>query len=198
MAPADPSPTRESLLIRIRDQQDQQAWSEFVEIYAPLVYNFARKQGLQDADATDVTQDVLSCVNGVISQFEYDSTKGKFRNYVFTITRNEIRRCWKDSASQAKTGNSALQELLKQSEGNSSEEDQWNDQHQRQVFQWACEKVKPEFKATTWQAFLLTSIEHKSAEKTARDVGISIGAVYIARSRVIKRIRELVQELDLD
>ena len=82
--------TRSSLLLRIRDAQDDFAWGEFVEIYSPLVYGFARKQGLQDADAIDVTQDVLRIVSRTIGRLDYDPLRGSFRGWLFTIVRNEL------------------------------------------------------------------------------------------------------------
>ena len=83
--------TRSSLLLRIRNAQDESAWGEFVEIYSPLVYGFARKQGLQDADAIDVTQDVLRIVSRTIGRLDYDPLRGSFRGWLFTIVRNELK-----------------------------------------------------------------------------------------------------------
>ena len=70
--------TRPSLLVRIRDARDREAWGQFVEIYAPLVYDMARRRGLQDADAADLTQDVLRSVAGAISRLDYDRRRGSF------------------------------------------------------------------------------------------------------------------------
>jgi len=83
--------TRPSLLARIKDARDRQAWAEFVEIYAPMVYGFARNQGLQDADAADLTQEVLSAVARSAPRLEYDPARGTFRGWLFTVVRNELR-----------------------------------------------------------------------------------------------------------
>jgi RNA polymerase sigma factor (sigma-70 family) len=85
--------TRASLLVRIRDRQDNQAWSQFVEIYSPLIYGFGRKHGLQDADAVDLMQEVLRIVARTAERFEYDAKLGSFRGWLFTIVRNE-QRTW--------------------------------------------------------------------------------------------------------
>src|SRR5437763_1051653 len=83
--------TRPSLLVRIRDSRDREAWSQFVDVYAPLVYGFARKRGLQDADAADLSQDVLRAVAGAAARFEYDPERGSFRGWLLTVVRNKLR-----------------------------------------------------------------------------------------------------------
>src|ERR1700757_5531480 len=87
---ADIPPTRASLLLRLRDPRDGSAWGEFVDLYAPLVYGYIRKQGLQDADAADLTQDVLGAVAGAVDRLEYDPARGAFRNWLFTVVRRKL------------------------------------------------------------------------------------------------------------
>src|SRR5579884_3833208 len=82
--------TRASLLLRLRDPQDGTAWQDFVDLYVPVVYGYARKQGLQDADAADLTQDVLCAVAGAVGRLEYDPAKGAFRNWLFTIVLRKL------------------------------------------------------------------------------------------------------------
>src|SRR5436309_9644359 len=83
-------PTSASLLVRIRDGRDQEAWRQFVKVYAPVVYGFARKRGLQDADAADVMQDVLRRVAGAASRLNYDPARRSFRGWLYTVARNKI------------------------------------------------------------------------------------------------------------
>ena len=86
----DSQKTRSSLLVRIRDARDDEAWCEFVDVYAPLVYRFARLRGLQNADAADVTQDVLQTVARSISGFEYDPERGSFRGWLLSVARSRL------------------------------------------------------------------------------------------------------------
>src|SRR6516165_1927846 len=82
--------TRASLLVRLRDPRDGEAWRQFVDLYAPLVYGYARKQGLQDADAADLSQEVLRAVAGAVGRLEYDPARGAFRNWLFTVVRRKL------------------------------------------------------------------------------------------------------------
>src|SRR5439155_20638678 len=83
-------PTRASLLVRLRDPRDEQAWAQFVDLYAPLIYGYARKQGLQDADAADLSQEVFRAIAGAVGRLEYDPARGSFRNWLFTVVRHKL------------------------------------------------------------------------------------------------------------
>src|SRR4051812_27414200 len=88
-------PTQPTLLVRIRDASDQEAWERFVDLYAPLVYGFLRKRGLQDADAADLTQDVMRSVAAAAQRLEYDERRGLFRSWLFTIVQNKLIDHWR-------------------------------------------------------------------------------------------------------
>src|SRR5262249_20872124 len=105
--------TRPSLLVRLRDMQDHQAWSQFVEVYAPLIYGYARKRGLQDADAADLTQSCLRRVAAHVGSLEYDPRVGTFRGWLFTIVRNQLRDYFEQSQRRCRgSGDSGVQEAL--------------------------------------------------------------------------------------
>src|SRR5262249_48090956 len=106
-------PTRASLLVRLRDPRDEAAWREFVELYGPLVYHYARKQGLQDADAADLGREVLGAVAGAVGRLEYDPRRGSFRNWLFVILRRKLQN-WRAAAGQRQrgSGDTATQRLL--------------------------------------------------------------------------------------
>ncbi len=193
----NPSPTtRPSLLLRIRDPNDRIAWREFVQVYAPLIHGYGRYRGLQDADAADLAQEVLRCVARSVADFHYDPARGSFRGWLLTVTRNELRKLAARKAGDAGgTGDTDVRRLLDQLPDPSTDEEYWRREYQWNLFQWAAEKVRVEFRESTWQAFWLTAVEGKDVAEVAAQLEISPGAVYISRSRVTARIRLEVQAL---
>ena len=187
-----------SLLLRIRQQDDEAAWREFSEIYVPLIYSYACKRGLQHADAADVVQDVLTNLNNAISGFDYQPSRGRFRSYLYTITRNQITKFRSRNAGKAGSGNSEIHRLLNQAEVPCDDEARWNEEHRWCLFDWATRKVESEFSDTTWQAFVLTALKSRKPAEVASQLEISVGAVYIARSRVIKRVRDVIRIAELE
>src|SRR3954469_9704936 len=107
--------TRVSLLIQIRDGSNHAAWQEFVDLYGPVIYGFARKRGLQDADAADLMQDVLRSVSSAVHRLEYDQARGSFRGWLFTVTRNKIFNFLEGRAHRVQgSGDSRVQQRLEQ------------------------------------------------------------------------------------
>ncbi len=191
---ADFPQTRASLLLRLRDPQDEVAWKEFVELYAPLVYGYARRQGLQDADAADLCQDVLTAVAGAVSRLEYDATRGAFRNWLFTIVRRKLADWLEAQGKQARgSGAAATLELLEQCPVPQGQE--WEQEWEERVFAWACEQVRRDVSEVTWQAFWRTAFLGQRGKPVAAELGLSVAAVYLARSRVLARLKELVQSV---
>jgi RNA polymerase sigma factor (sigma-70 family) len=188
--------TRASLLLRIRDPQDRLAWGEFVNLYAPLLHAYGRRRGLQDSDAADLTQEVLYRVARSAGAFEYDPGRGSFRGWLLTVTLNELRKQAARRARQAGgTGDSDVRQILEQ-QPDPREEELWRRDYQWNLFQWAAEKVRGEFRNATWQAFWRTAVLAEDVERVAGELGLSAGAVYIARSRVTARIREEIQAVE--
>jgi RNA polymerase sigma-70 factor (ECF subfamily) len=186
-------PTRASLLLRLRDPHDGAAWRQFVELYAPLVYGYARKQGLQDADAADLTQDVLGAVAGAIGRLEYDPARGAFRNWLFTVVRRKLADWRRARRGRLRGGDPAPPDVLEQAPAPAAAEAEWQAEWERQVFAWACEQVRREVTDSTWQAFWRTAFQGQPGKRVAADLGLSVAAVYLARSRVLARLRELVR-----
>ena len=189
----NPPLTRPSLLLRLRDAGDADAWRQFVELYAPLVYRYARRHRLQDADAADLTQDVLRAVSGAVGRLDYDPGRGSFHGWVYTLAHRRLcdfltRRRRQEQGS----GDTATQGVL--NDLPAPEEEQWERDYERRLFVWAAERARGEFREATWQAFWQTAVEGRPAADISRTLGISVGAVYIAKSRVQARLKALVQE----
>jgi RNA polymerase sigma-70 factor (ECF subfamily) len=162
------------------------------------VYGYARKQGLQDADAADLTQDVLRAVAGAVGRLEYDPSHGAFRNWLFTIVRRKLSNRRRDGKGLPRgSGDPATQELLEQCpapENGTAWEAEW----QRRVFAWACARARRGVTEATWQAFWRTAIDGQPVKQVAADLGLTAGAVYLARCRVVARLKELVQAVQDD
>jgi RNA polymerase sigma-70 factor (ECF subfamily) len=187
-------PTRPSLLLRLRDARDAEAWREFVDLYAPLVYGYARKQGLQDADAADLCQDVLGAVAGAVGRLDYDPARGAFRNWLFTIVRNRLANWQAARGRRAQaSGDSTTQQLLEQCPAPGGMEAEWQAEWESRLIAWACEQAHRQVSEATWQAFWRTAVEGQPVKPVAADLGLTVTAVYHARSRVLSRLKELVR-----
>jgi len=196
----NPPTTRPSLLMRLRDRGEVHAWKEFVDAYAPLVYGYLRRRGLQDADAADLMQEVLRAVSIASARFEYDPNQGSFRGWLFTIVRNKLRNFQASAKSLALgTGDTGVKQLLEQqpSSGN-DDESIWIQEYERHLFGQAAERVRRTVVETTWQAFWMTAVEGRKATDVSRILNLSVAAVYLARSRVLARMRHEVQDLQGD
>ena len=190
--------TRASLLVRIRDHADAAAWVRFVDIYGPLIYGFVRKRGLQDADAVDLVQEVLRSVAGAISRLEYDPRRGSFRGWLFTIVNNRLRNDLKvKRRRESGSGDSVVAEQLTEEPAPDEWEAQWDVEHQQRMLAWASEKVQAEVEPRTWQAFRLSAVEGRSGRDVAQELEMSVAAVYLAKSRVMARLKQLVREAEV-
>ena len=187
--------TRQTLLLRIRDEGDARAWAEFMDLYGAFVFNFCRKQGLQQADVEDIVQEVFRAVAKSIHGFAYDPTQGTFRAWLFRVVRSKLANHFNKQKRQPATpGETQLEYLAeRESDVNPAEAADWELAYKRRVFQWATERVQSEFKDTTWQAFWMSAVEEKAPQTIAEELGISTGAVYIAKSRVVARLRKEVE-----
>jgi RNA polymerase sigma-70 factor (ECF subfamily) len=192
--------TRASLLVRLRDPEDRAAWQQFIELYGGLVYAFLRRRGLQDADAADLTQDVLLAVARSAGRWRYDPSKGTFRGWLYGVTRNKLAKFFqRRQARPAGSGDSdARRRLEEQPDPSADPEAAWEQEFQQQLFRLASARVQPHVAPSTWAAFWRTAVDGEAAAAVAADLGLSVGAVYVARSRVLARLAEQVQELQAE
>jgi len=194
---ADPPSTRVSLLVRLRDLGDADAWRQFVDLYAPLVYHYAHRRGLQDADAADLTQDVLKAVAAGMEHFRYDPGRGTFRGWLFTLVRHQLHH-WGASRRYRSSGSgeTGIQALLDELPAPPPEEEsQWEEEFQRRLLNQSVELAREKFQETTWQAFWRTARLGQRSQDVARELGLSVAAVYMAKSRVLTEIRKQIQRL---
>jgi RNA polymerase sigma-70 factor (ECF subfamily) len=181
--------TSSSLLERLK-VQDPQAWERFVDLYGPLIYNWSRQTGLQPDDAADVMQDVFRSVTVSVTAFRHDGPSATFRGWLWTITRNKIRNLARQRAGRpdATGGTDAylrLQELPEE-----LDEPSTMNRPGPSLAQRGLELVKAEFESRTWQAFWQVTVEDRRPAEVAASLGMSVGAVYMAKSRVLRRLRD--------
>lgn len=193
----EPPLTRFSLLAKLHDPDDQESWCEFVEIYEPLIYRKARRRGLQHADAADLCQEVFSKIATAIDHWDPDPGRGAFRAWLFTIARNlTIDRFSRKHRPQTAGASSVIRLADSQSKPPLDESAEFDLEYHRQIFRWAADRVQPEFQEKTWKAFWMTAVDNLDTKSTASALGISTGAVYIARSRVMARLRAEIERLE--
>lgn len=191
---------RASLLVRMRDPGDGAAWAEFVQVYEPVVYRLARGQSLQDADARDLTQQVLMAVAGRVERWDPDRSRGSFRGWLFRVARNLIVNLMINRRRHPPgTGDSDVQRLLDEKPAPVGEESaRFDVEYRRQLFRWVAQQIRGEFREFTWDAFWQTCVEGVEIKQAAEQLDLSVGAVYIARSRVLARLRERIEQLERD
>jgi len=191
------APTRASLLLRLRDPRDAEAWRTFVDVYGPLVYSHCRRRGIDHNDAEDVTQKIFAQVMQSIRAFDYQPKVGRFRDWLGTIVRNDISRFFRKRGRDitSRTGDEAAP--LEQVAGR-GEDTTWNEDFQAHVLRVGLARSQSHFEANTWRAFELVWLEHQAAADVARLLDRPIDFVYVAKSRVLKQLWKEVQELAED
>jgi len=184
--------TRPSLLLRVRNAEDAAAWGQFVEIYTPLIFGFCRGRGLQEADAADVAQEVMRAVSRSMGRFDYNPERGTFRSWLFTVTRNKFNNFLERRRNHREAdGGTTMQELI-EARPCPEQDESWDREYRQRLFDWACAQIRGEFQEGTWQAFWRTAVAEESGEEVAQALGMSVGAVYVAKSRVRTRLRECI------
>ncbi len=186
--------TQQDLLDRLREIDSDTAWETFLSIYKPAIFRFAKSRGLQDADASDVTQQVLIAVHNSILDWDNGREKGSFRGWLFRVTRNLAAKALRDKRKHQRPTELAdvSLDIEQQDEGTSSA---LLLEYRRGLFQWAASVVKAQIEPRTWQAFWRTGIEGKRPAEVAHDLQMSVGAVYAAKCRVMARMKEVVGRL---
>ena len=180
--------TSKSLLIRLREPTDREAWARFVHIYGPLIFRWARYTGLQADDAADLVQDVMTLLLEKLPEFRYDESRS-FRSWLKTVTLNKWReRCRRRRLPVADVTQSGLGRLP-----DSNATDLWDRQYEHRVVSQAMDGLKHDFRPETWEACRRYIFDDAKPSELAQEFGISMWTIYSAKSRLIKKLRD---ELD--
>ena len=180
-----PSPgTSASLLDQARGRAAG-AWDRLVALYTPLLESWLTAAGLQPADRDDLAQRVLEILVRQFPDFEHAGRPGAFRAWLRGITVNLLREHWR--ARREPEAGSLLERLGDPDAGLSR---LWDEQHDRHVLHALMETVRPEFTEPTWRAFRRLALDGAAARDVAGELGLSVNAVLIARSRVLARLRQ--------
>jgi RNA polymerase sigma-70 factor (ECF subfamily) len=189
--------TPPSLLKRLRTEPEAAAWRRLVELYTPLLHTWMGRYALQAHDADDLVQEVLSAVARELPTFEYDPERGRFRTWLRSILANRLRAFWRGRQAQPQAaGGSKMAEQLDQlADPASALSQQWDQEHDRHVVHRALAAIRGDFELATRRAFERTTLDGVKAAAVAGELGLSVNAVWSARSRVMRRLRREIQGL---
>jgi len=188
--------TQVSLILRLADSRDAAAWDEFVAIYRPVIVRLARAHGLQQFDADDLAQQVLLSVARRVPDWEADPQRARFRTWLGRVVRNAaLNALTRRKPDRAAGGTSVLILINGKAATDCDDEELLELEWRRQAFRWIADQIRDEFQPQTWEAFWLTAVDGLSAAEAAKQTGKSIGAVYVARSRIMARFQQQVRTL---
>lgn len=179
-------PTSISLLERLRRPEDAAAWERFVRLYTPLLHRWVLRLGIPAQDAADLVQEVLTLLVRKLPDFRYDP-QHRFRSWLWTVTRNrccEVHRGLPGAILQADKA------MLDGVPDQDNVEAIGEAEYREYLVGQAMQLMRDEFQPTTWQAFWETTTTRRPAAEVAAELGLSVDAVYAAKSRVLRRLRQ--------
>ena len=186
--------TRHSLIVRLRDEQNEAAWEDFVIAYEPFLQRLTQRMGVPERDIPDVVQQVLLAVARSLDGWKDDGASGSFRRWLATVSRNiVIKFMTRERRHVSASGGTDF--VRQMHEVPSDPDEQQLRRYEHEMIVWAAEQVRDQFMATSWTAFWATTIEGRPVGEVAEELGISAGSIYMSRSRILARIRSRVQEI---
>jgi len=183
-------PTRGTLLERVRDRKDQEAWIEFVRLYRPLLCRYARRRGLPRDDAEDVAQECFDVLLRRMPDFRYAPRRGKFKNYLFKLVTSRISNRFRKQRPRL----AASDELRAAPAPGSNTTPEWDKEWLKRHLRYALERIETEFTESTIAAFKLYALKEWSVQRVCDSLGISANQVYLAKSRVTLRLRQEMEQ----
>jgi len=185
--------TRPSLLTSLSNGPNGQiAWREFFERYAPAIYRVARFRGLSGDDADDIVQRTMVSILSHIGDFQYDRSRGQFRNWVRTIAENKIR----ENARKRSLPTMGGESLSQCGNDGPTIDEVWEAEWRLQDMLWSIDQVAKDVSPRRMEAFRQYALEGKTAESVAENLEMSIGNVYVTRHMVLNRVRQKIEELN--
>lgn len=186
-----------SLLYRLQQTDDSTNWNRLVELYAPLLRGWLRRYDVQASDADDLIQEVLMAVSKDLESFDHNGRPGAFRSWLRTILVHRLRNFWRARGRRPQAcGDSDIDRRLDQLEDPTSEMSEiWNQQHDSFVAGQLLSLTQPSFEPSTWKAFCRVTLDGVRPDVVAKELGISLNAVFIAKSRVLSRLRQEAEGL---
>ena len=189
--------TRSSLIAQVQSPEDREAWDQFVLIYRPVIYHMARRRGMQDADAQDLSQDVLIRISKSIKGWVPQECV-RFRHWLRKVASNAIVTALTKLKPLGIVNGSAAEQILAEAPEASAVTSELQDECFREQYLCAAAIVRVDVSPATWAAFEQTVIQGQSCEEAAESLGKSLGTIYAARSRILKRLQIEVQRLEGD
>lgn len=181
-----------SLLDRARHNADPESWDRLVRLYAPLMKRWLARYQVQDSDADDLVQEVLTVILRELPNFQHNRQAGAFRNWLRTMLVYRLREFWRRRQHRpVATGDSDFLRQLDDLEDDTSDLSRlWRQSHDEHVMRQLLDLVQPRFAPETWKAFCRQMIDGLPPRVVAQELGISIDSAYAAKSRVLRVLRQ--------
>jgi RNA polymerase sigma factor (sigma-70 family) len=189
--------TSVTFLERLSSEPDEDSWQRFVDLYGPLIRGWLGRYSVAAEDAEDLAQEVLTVVVRELPRFQHNQQPGAFRNWLRIVAVNQLRLLWRNRRGEA--GVADLAGMLDQlADPSSSLSQLWNQEHDRHVTHRLMNMIRPQFEEKTWQAFRRVAIDGLKPAAVAAELGISVNAVLLAKSRILNRLRQELRGLTDD
>lgn len=196
--------TQTNLLWAVRDTTNKEAWISFYRIYAPMLGHFAQRLGLSDADCEDVTQDVLMAAHRSLVSGVYDPARGRFRRWLYGIARKRVMQAMRERHRRTRVQHAALAsgldplQQLADPQGEAAAAHLWEQEWRYALLDEALRQVSGTMGEKVFQAFNLFALERHQAEQVAEQLGIAVSSVYVYKQRVLKAVREWIEQFEQD
>jgi RNA polymerase sigma-70 factor (ECF subfamily) len=189
--------TSPSLLEQLRTGPREEAWRKLVDLYAPMLHGWIKRYSIQSSDVDDLVQEVLTTLVRELPQFQCDSEHDSFRSWIRVILAHRLQAVFRSRESQPQLAGGSDQAMLldQLADPNSDLSRVWNEEHDRHVAHTLLNAIRADFEPNTWAAFQRTTMESAKAADVAAELGLSVNAVFIAKSRVLRRLRWEIQRI---